>query len=111
MIDLRCTLQYFGVPLDGLAWMFGDNKSVVTSSAIPHSTLGKCWNALSHHRVREAVAGGWLRFEHMPGTQNPADVLTEPLGWNSMGPLVGPMLMWKGETDCSGNCNPEGSAG
>ena len=64
--------------------MFGDNKSVVMSSTIPHSTLGKRWNALSYHRVREAVAGGWVRFEHIPGTENPADILTKPLPWFSL---------------------------
>eukprot|EP00977_Amphora_coffeiformis_P012602 scaffold3161_cov146-Amphora_coffeaeformis.AAC.2 len=58
------------------------SKSVVTSSTIPLSTLGKRWNALSYHRVREAIAGGWLRFEHIPGTENPADVLTKSLAWN-----------------------------
>ena len=41
IINLRYTMRLFGVPLDGPAWMFGDNKSVVTSSTIPHSTLGK----------------------------------------------------------------------
>eukprot|EP00977_Amphora_coffeiformis_P024241 scaffold15162_cov84-Amphora_coffeaeformis.AAC.1 len=82
IIDLRYTLRSFGVPLDGPAWLFGDNKSVVTSSTIPHSTLGKRWNALSYHRVCEAIAGGWLRFEHIPGTENPADVLTKSLAWN-----------------------------
>ena len=55
MIDLQHTLRSFGVLLNGPSWMFGDNKSVVTSSAIPHSTLGKRWNALSYHRVREAL--------------------------------------------------------
>ena len=41
MNDLRCTLRLFGVPIDGPSWLFGDNKSVVTSSMIPHSVLGK----------------------------------------------------------------------
>ena len=77
--DLRYTLRSFGVPLDGPAWLFGDNKSVVTSSTIPHSSLTKRWNALSYHTVREAIASGWLRFEHVPGTENPADILTKPL--------------------------------
>eukprot|EP00977_Amphora_coffeiformis_P003124 scaffold582_cov147-Amphora_coffeaeformis.AAC.1 len=27
IIDLRYTLRLFGVPLDGPAWLFGDNKS------------------------------------------------------------------------------------
>ena len=111
LIDLRYTLRSFGVPLDGPAWMFGDNKSVVTSSTIPHSTLGKRWNALSYHRVREAIAGGWLRFEHIPGTQNPSDILTKPLAWSVLRQYVEPMLLWKGDTaDApSGSSNPEGS--
>ena len=111
IIDLRYTLQSFGVPIDGAAWMFGDNKSVVTSSTIPHSTLGKRWNALSHHRVREAIAGGWLRFENIPGTENPADIMTKPLAWHVLQQYVEPMLLWKGETlDApSGSPNPEGS--
>ena len=39
IIDLRYTLYMFGVPIDGTSWLFGDNKSFVTSSTIPHSTL------------------------------------------------------------------------
>ena len=31
---------------------------------------------ISYHRVREAVAGGWVQFEHIPGAENPADILT-----------------------------------
>ncbi len=98
IIDLRYTLRSFGVPLDGPAWLFGDNQSVVTSSTIPHSTLSKRWNALSYHRVREAVAGGWVRFEHLPGTENPADIFTKPLPWHTMRNFVEPLLMWKGDT-------------
>ena len=91
--------------------MFGDNQSVVTSSTIPHSNLSKRWNALSYHKVREAVAGGWLRFEHIPGTQNPADVLTKALAWYQMRVHVEPLLFWKGDTLESGTeqVNPEGS--
>ena len=77
-------LHSFGVPLDGPLWMFGNNKSIVMSSTIPHSTLGKRWNALSCHRAREAVAGGWVQFEHIPGVENPANVLTKPLPWFSL---------------------------
>ena len=39
IIDLRYTLRMFGVPIGGTSWLFGDNKLVVTSSTIPHSTL------------------------------------------------------------------------
>ena len=107
---MRHTLRSFGVPLDGPAWLFGDNQSVVTSSTVPHSTLSKRWNALSCHRVREAAAAGWLRFEHIPGAENPADIFTEPLPWFTMKTFVEPILVWKGETaDPPGNDNPEGS--
>ena len=110
--DLRHTLRMMGAPLEGPAWLFGDNQSVVTSSTIPHSVLGKRWNALSYHRVREAIAGGWLRFEHLPGTENPADVLTKVLPWHKMMIFVEPILLWKGDTndaDPSRKRIPEGS--
>ena len=55
IIDLRYMLCMLGVPIDGLSWLFGDNKSVVMSSTIPHSSLNKCWNALSYLKVREAM--------------------------------------------------------
>ena len=73
IIDLQYTLHMFGVPIDGTSWLFGDNKLVVTSSTIAHSTLNKCWNALSYHKVREAVAGNIVRFEHIPTGDNPAN--------------------------------------
>ena len=41
IMDLRYTLHSFGVPIDGPAWLFGDNQSVVQSSTIPHSPLQK----------------------------------------------------------------------
>ena len=44
IIDLRYTLRYLGVP-----YLFGDNRSVVTSSTLPHSTLGKRHNILAYH--------------------------------------------------------------
>ena len=112
IIDLRYTLRMLGVPLDGPAWMFGDNKAVVTSSTIPHSSLGKRWNALSYHRVREAIAGGWVRFEHIPGTENPSDILTKPLPWFKLKLVVEPLLMWKGDPanySPSVRADPEGS--
>ena len=110
--DLRYTLRSFGAPVEDTAWMFGDNESCVTSSTIPHSTLSKRWNALSYHKVREAVARGWLRFEHISGKENPADIMTKPLAWFELRVFVEPMLFWKGDAadaPVSGNHSPEGS--
>ena len=98
IMDLRYTLRMMGIPLDGPSWMFGDNQSVLTSSTIPHSSLNKRHNALSYHRVREAIAAGIINFMHVDGKANPSDVLTKFLGWNKFWPLVQPILFWKGET-------------
>jgi hypothetical protein len=39
IMDLRYTLRMMGILIDGAAWMFGDNFSVIISSTLPHSTL------------------------------------------------------------------------
>ena len=62
IVDIRQTLRYLGVPIKSKAYMFGDNKSVVTSSTVPHSLLSKRHNMLSYHRVREAIAAKILVF-------------------------------------------------
>ena len=98
IMDLRYTLRMMGIPIDGPAWMFGDNQSVITSSTIPHSNLNKRHNALSYHRVREAIAANILYLIHIDGKLNPSDVLTKFLSWAKFWPLIQPFLFWKGET-------------
>ena len=49
-------------------------------------------------RVCEAIANGFIEFLHIPGVQNPADVLTKFLPYTTMWPLFEPILFWKGET-------------
>jgi hypothetical protein len=61
------TLRYLGVPVVEKSYLFGDNQSVVTSSTIPPSSLNKRHNALSYHRVWEAIAGKILAFFHIVG--------------------------------------------
>ncbi|MGH7955097.1 MAG: Ty1/Copia family ribonuclease HI, partial [Gloeomargaritales cyanobacterium] len=79
IVDLRYTLRMLGVPIDGSSWLFGDNFSVVVSSTVPQSSLKKRHNALSYHRVREAIADKILTFRHIPSVENPADILTKIL--------------------------------
>jgi hypothetical protein len=98
IMDLRYTLRMLGIPLDGPAWLFGDNQSVITSSTIPHSNLNKRHNALSYHRVREAISAKVMYFIHIDGKLNPSDVMTKFLGWTKFWPLIQPFLFWKGET-------------
>ena len=70
IIEIRQTLRYLGVPLKPKSYMFGDNKSVVTSATIPHSLLSKRHSILSYHRVREATATMIISFYWCDSTKN-----------------------------------------
>ena len=109
IINLRYTLHMLGVPIEGPSWLFGDNKVVVTISSIPHSSLNKRWNAISYHKVHEAVAGGFIRFEHISTDQNPADILTKSLPWHKAHVHVEPLLFWKVKTSSDDLTPSEGS--
>ena len=98
IIDLRYTLIYVGVPIRSKSYMFGDNKSVVDSASIPTSTLPKKSTLASFHRVREAIAAGYLKFNLKDGKSNPADILSKGWEFASMGPLLKTLLFWKGDT-------------
>ena len=41
IMDIRQTLRYLGAPIGAKSYLFGDNRSVVTSTTLPHSTLTK----------------------------------------------------------------------
>ena len=75
--SLRYKLRSFGVPIDGAADVFCDNKSVVTNSTIPSSVLNKRHNAICYHRVREAQAAGIIRVGWIKGEYNLADLFTK----------------------------------
>ena len=77
IVDIRQTLRYLGVPIKSKAYMFGDNKSVVTSSTVPHSLLSRRHNILSYHRVREAIAAKILVFHWCDSSQNKSDILSK----------------------------------
>jgi hypothetical protein len=76
----------FGVPIDGPANIFCDNRGVVKNVSIPESTLMKKHNAINYHAVREAAAAGILRVGKEDGKTNLADLLTKVLNgekrWN-----------------------------
>jgi len=80
IIENRIMLRYLGVPVKDKSFLFGDNESVVTSSTLPHSVLSKRHNALSYHSVREAIAAKIIAFYYKKGKDNPADILSKPLG-------------------------------
>ena len=98
IIELRYTLMYLGVPIRSKSYMFGDNKSVVDNASIPTSTLSKKSTLASYHRVREAIAAGYLQFNWKDGKSNPADILSKYWEFASIWPLLKPLLIWKGDT-------------
>lgn len=75
--SLRYKIRCFGVPIDGPAEVFCDNKSVVTNASVPVSVLNKRHNAICYHIVREAQASEIIRMAWIDGSVNIADLLTK----------------------------------
>jgi hypothetical protein len=97
-MDIRTTMRYLGVPIIGKSVLFGDNQSVITSSTESQSPLNKRHNALSYHRVREAIAAGVVEFHKILGADNVADVLSKDWGFQQAWPILKPLLFWQGDT-------------
>ena len=98
VIDLRNTLRYLGVPVRNVSYIFGDNESVVNSSNNPYGKLHKRHTALSLHKVRDALAAGFISFHHIKGSINPADILSKHWGYQSVWQTMKPLLFWGGDT-------------
>jgi hypothetical protein len=76
---LRYKLRMMGIPIEGSTSVFCDNKSVVTSTSVPESTLNKKHLGICYHSVREAIAARIMRVTHIDGKFNLADCLTKLL--------------------------------
>ena len=98
IIEHRTMLRYLGVPIVEKTYLFGDNKSVVDSSSVPHSKLHKRHTALSYHRVREAIAAGIILFIHIAGNLNPADILSKHWAYQQVWPMLQALLFYQGDT-------------
>ena len=64
-------------PIMTKPYMFGVDKSVVTSSTIPQSIPNKRHNMLSYDRVRKAIAAKILEFHWCSSAQNRSDILSK----------------------------------
>jgi hypothetical protein len=74
---LRCKIRMMGIPLSGPMYIYGDNKSQVTYSSRPESTLKKKCNSICYHAIRESVAMGETLLMHIRTGENLADFLTK----------------------------------
>ena len=89
IMDIRQTLRYLGAPITTKSFLFGYNRSVVTSATLPHSTLTKRHNILAFHRVREAIAAKLVAFFWIQSAYNLSDMLSKH--WDH--PTVYPMIL------------------
>jgi hypothetical protein len=90
---LRYKLRMLRIPIEGAMNVFCDNKSVVTNSTIPTSSIKKKHNSIAYHRVREAVAAGIIRIAKVDTKENLADLLTKPLGAANLKSLI-QRILW-----------------
>ena len=79
MESLIYKLRMFGIPIDGEARVFCDNRSVVNSGTRPDSRLKKKHNSIAFHRIREIVAAGKALIYFERSEANIADLLTKVL--------------------------------
>ena len=98
VMDIRQSFRYLGVPVETPTAAFGDNDAVVNAATTPHARLNKRHNALSFHRVREAVAAKTLRMHHIRGHANPSDLLSKHWDYPSVRSVLNPILFWMGDT-------------
>ena len=98
IIELRILLRCLGPPIHNKGYMFGDNESVVNSASNPHAKLHKQHTALLFHKVHEAVASGYIDFNHVPGMSNPADILNKHWSHASVWEQLQALMFWEGDT-------------
>jgi hypothetical protein len=79
IIKMRYVLRMVGIAINRPALLLRDNNSVVLNTSVFLSVLKTKHHACSYHRVWEAIAGGIMRFMHIPRTTNYVDVLSKPL--------------------------------
>ena len=80
------------------SWLVGDNMAVVLNTTLPSSSIKKKHLACNYHRVREAIAGGFLTFGHIDTKLNLADMCTKPLSVGILQPLLNRCLFRKPKT-------------
>ena len=93
IMDMRYTLRYLGVPITSKPCMFGDNRSVVTSATLPHSTLSERHNILAFHRGREAIAAKIIDFHWIQSEYNLSDMLSKHWEHNKIFPTFQKLLI------------------
>ena len=80
-------------PSESKSYMFGDNRSVVTSATPPHSTLSKRHNILAFHRVTKAISAKIIDFHWLKSEHNLSDMLSKHWEHNKTFPMIQQLLI------------------
>ena len=79
LCGLRYKLRMFGIPVYKLAFIYGDNQSVLINASAPESTLKKKSQLVTYHFVREGSAADEWRTQYVHTSLNVSDLMTKPL--------------------------------
>ena len=96
IMDIRQTLRYLGAPIGAKSFLFGDNRSVVTTATLPHSTLTERHNILAFHRVRDPIAAELMAFYWIQYAYNISDMLSKHLDHPTVYPMILKLLITRG---------------
>ena len=94
IMDIRQTLRYLSAPIGAKSFLFGDNRSVVTSATLPHSTLTKRHNILAFHRVGEPIAAKLMAFYWIQSAY--IDILSKHWDHPTVYPMILKLLITRG---------------
>ena len=74
LIEMHYKLRMLGVNLKESSVLVGDNMAVVLNTTLPSSSLKKKHLACNYHKVREAIAAGFIQFGYISTDLNLADI-------------------------------------
>ena len=72
-------LRMMGIPVNGPAFIFGDNQSVLANTTIPDSTLKKKSQSIAYHFIRKGVARSEWRMAYVNTHENESYLLAKQL--------------------------------
>ena len=93
IMDIRQTMRCLGAPISSKSYLLGDNRSVITSTTLPHSMLSKCHNILASHIAREAIAAKIMAFYWILSAYNLSDMLSTHWDHPSVYPMILKLLI------------------
>jgi len=77
--SLRYKLRMFGIPVEGPAFIIGDNQSVLVNSSMHESTIKKKSQIITFNFICEGYARDEWRTSYIHTSLNVADLMTKPL--------------------------------